>query len=349
MTEVRANQPPATLLLDGTVLVAGGDGSLGPLASAEVYNPSNGTWTTTGNMIQARSQYTATRLLDGKVLVAGGYGSLGLLASAELYDPGSGSWTATGSMIEARYGHTATLLSDGRVLVAAGAAIFTDGDVSGPDPLASAELFDPRSGTWAATGTMGGVRFGHTATLLRNGTVLVVGNANSNDVLASAELYDPRNGSWTVTGSMHAARTDHTATLLPDGRVLVAGGSSTLPSGAPGIVASAELYDPGSGTWTATGNMNGGRAENTATLLPDGTVLVAGGNSGSSVIGLLASAELFDPGSGTWTATGSMIEARFGHMATLLPDGTVLVAGGFSGSFDPLASAELYDPRSGTE
>jgi len=360
MTEARANtnNHTAALLPDGRVLVAGGTSSRGPLASAELYDPDSGSWTATGSMTEARADHTATLLSDGRVLVAGGTSSLGPLASAELYDPGSGTWAATGSMIEARYGHTATLLSDGMVLVAAGAAIFTDGDVSGPDPLASPELFDPRTGTWAATGTMGGVRLGHTATLLRNGTVLVTGG-EGNDVLASAELYDPRNGSWTETGSMHAARAYHTATLLVDGTVLVAGGSSTLPSGAPGIVASAELFDPGSGTWTATGNMTGGRAENTATLLLDGTVLVAGGNSGSSGIGLLASADLFDPGSGSWTATGSMTEARDFPMATLLSDGRVLVAGGFhqtgctastpcSGSIDPSASAELYDPGNGT-
>jgi hypothetical protein len=356
MAEARANGPTATLLPDGRVLVAGGDGSTGPLASAEVYEPSTGSWTATGNMTEARSHYTATLLPDGKVLVAGGCcNDIGELASAELYDPVSGSWTATGSMTEARYGHTATLLSDGRVLVAGGAAIFTDGDVSGPDPLASAELFDPDSGTWAATGSMTEDRLGHTATLLPDGTVLVAGGEGSfgSGDPASAELYDPRNGSWTVTGSMHAARAYHTATLLLDGTVLVAGG------GVIGVLASAELFDPGSGTWTATGNMNGGRAENAATLLPDGTVLVAGGNSGSSGIGLLASAELFDPGSGSWTATGSMTEARDFPMAMLLSDGRVLVVGGLhhmgctastpcSGSIEPLASAELYDPGGGS-
>jgi N-acetylneuraminic acid mutarotase len=355
MAEARANGPTATLLPDGTVLVAGGDGRTGPLASAEVYEPSTGSWTATGSMTEARSQYTATLLPDGKVLVAGGCcNALGELASAELYDPVSGSWTATGSMIKARYGHTATLLPDGKVLVVAGAAIFTDGDISGPQPLASAELFDPRSGTWAATGSMTEDRLGHTATLLRNGTVLVTGGEGSfgNGDPASAELYDPRNGSWTVTGSMHAARAYHTATLLLDGTVLVAGG------GVIGLLASAELFDPGSGSWTATGSMNGGRAENTATLLLDGRVLVAGGNSGNSGNGLPASDELFDPGSGTWTAAGSMIEARSGHTATLLPDGRVLLAGGFekactpnppcTDSIDPLASAELYDPGSGS-
>jgi N-acetylneuraminic acid mutarotase len=236
-------------------------------------------------MAEARANGpTATLLPDGTVLVAGGDGRTGPLASAEVYEPSTGSWTATGSMIEARYGHTATLLSDGRVLVAGGAAIFTDGDVSGPDPLASAELFDPRSGTWAATGSMTEDRLGHTATLLPDGTVLVAGGEGSfgSGDPASAELYDPRNGSWTVTGSMHAARAYHTATLLLDGTVLVAGG------GVIGLLASAELFDPGSGSWTATGSMNGGRAENTATLLPGGRVLVAGGNSGNSGNGLPA-------------------------------------------------------------
>ena len=353
MVTPRAYLTAATLLPDGKVLVAGGSSS-GSSASAELYDPGSGSWTTTGSLIEDRGGHTATLLPDGRVLVAGGTGSLGLLASAELYDPGSGSWTATGSMIEARYSHTATLLSDGKVLVAGGAAIFTDGDVSGPDPLASAELFDPRSGTWTATGSMAETHYTGTATLLLDGRVLAVGGDGSSGVVASAELYDPRNGSWTVTGSMDAARATHTATLLLDGRVLVAGGAVI------GVLASAELFDPGSGTWTATGSMNGGRADHTATLLPDGTVLVAGGVGGSSVIGLLASAELFDPDSETWTAAGSMAEARDNPMATLLPDGTVLVAGGFhqegctpstpcSGSIVPLASAELYDPRSGTE
>jgi hypothetical protein len=340
MTEARS-QYTATLLPNGKVLVAGGAGTIGPLASAEVYDPSTGSWTATGSMIEARSQHTATLLPNGKVLVAGGTGSLGLLASAELFDPGSGTWTATGSMMGARYGHAATLLSDGTVLVVAGAAIFTDGDVSGPDPLASAEVYDPGSGSWTATASMIEARLGHTATLLADGEVLVTGGEGgfgSGDP-ASAEVYNPGNRSWTVTGSMHAARAYHTATLLPDGTVLVTGG------GVSGVLASAELFDPGSGTWTATGSMIEARAENTAALLPDGTVLVAGGNSGSGAIGLLASAELFDPSSGSWTASGSMTEARDFPVATLLPDGTVLVVGGLSSGFDPLASAELYDPR----
>jgi len=192
---------------------------------------------------------------------------------------------------------------------------------------------------WVATGSMIEARQGHTATLLRDGKVLVTGGRGQEGT--SAELYDPRSGAWTATGNMIQGRTDHTATLLRDGKVLVAGG---LPS--EGIVlASAELYDPSSGTWTATGNMVTPRDGPTATLLPDGRVLVTGGADNCCEGGELASAELYDPSRGSWTATAGMAEARLFHTATLLLDGRVLVAG--SGPY-LLASAELYDPGSGS-
>jgi len=266
------------------------------------------------------------------------------------------SWTATGSMIETRAGytatHTATPLLDGKVLVTGG---------YGPIPdavLASAELYDPRTGSWTLTGTMTEARNGHTATLLPDGRVLVAGSSGgAGGTVASAELYDPSSGSWTPTGSMIEARAGHTATLLPDGRVLVAGGYSISISGGSGVggtVASAELYDPVTGVWTPTGSMVEARAGHTATLLPDGRVLVAGGSSfGITIPGgvephPLASAELYDSGSGSWTPAGNMIEIRAGHAATLLPDGTVMVAGGGDEGGATLASAELYDPGSGS-
>jgi Kelch motif/Galactose oxidase, central domain len=275
------SQHTATILLDGSVLVAGGGGS------CELYDPGSGTWSATGATPDREPGQTATLLPDGKVLVAGGSngsltGHTGSLTSAELYDPSTGSWTPTGSMHETHYASTATLLPNGLVLVAGGG-------YSAGLPLASAELYDPASGLWTPTGSMHEARVRHTATLLSDGRVLVAGGG-----VSSAELYDPSNGAWTLTGSMTEVRFDSRATLLLDGRVLVAGGSTA---------ASAEVYDPSIGSWTATSSMIEKRQSFTATLLRDGTVLVAGGSwggqSSSTRYRILASAELYDPGSGT--------------------------------------------------
>ena len=333
MAQIRGNHT-ATSLPNGNVLVAGAN-------RAELYNPANRTWTPTGILNEARyAGYTATRLANGKVLVAGGIsGAIFETVSAELYDPATGTWTPTGSLTVGRYSHTATLLADGRVLVAGG---FQQSSFHPPSPVSAAELYDPATGTWSITGSLVTGRGGHTATLLPNGRVLVTGGKSATFSLASAELYDPATGSWTETGALVTARDGHTATLLGNGRVFVAGGNN-LSNGDYSYLASAELYDPQSGAWTPTGSLGNARAFHTATLLPTGKLLVAGGldSTGHSS----ASAELDELSIEKRAATGSLITSRVGHTATLLNDGTVRVAGGFTSNGDSstaLFSAELY-------
>jgi hypothetical protein len=195
--------------------------------------------------------------------------------------------------------------------------------------------------TWTSTGPLAAARYSHTATLLKDGKVLVSGGQNiSGNALALAEVYDPAAGTWSAISPMVVARTLFTATLLDNGKVLVLGGwrSSTY-------LTLAEVYDPASGTWSATAPMAFARRQHTATLLKNGKVLVSGGSDGSSG---LAAVEVYDPASGTWSAAAPMASARYQHTATLLKNGKVLVSGGLSASGSHLATAEVYDPASNT-
>jgi hypothetical protein len=316
----------ATLLNDGTALIAGGIDSSGILSSAELYNSTTGTFSYIhGGLNTARYNHTATLLSNGQVLIAGGHNAVTYLTDAELYNPATGTFALTGGLNTRRAYDTATLLNNGLVLIAGGYT-YSSGY------LASAELYNPATGTFTLTGNLNTARAYDSATLLDDGTVLIAGGRNSSGYLASAELYDPVTGTFSyATGSLYNARAYHTATLLNNGMVLMAGGEAS------GYLASAELYNPATGTFTLTGSLNTARAFDTATLLNGGLVLVAGGEAS----GYLVSAELYNPATGTFTFTGSLNTARAFDTATLLNNGMVLIVGGENKS-GALASAELF-------
>ena len=233
---------------------------------------------------------------------------------------------------------------------ASGLALGTTGVTARIGTVTAGATVDVTTDTWTAAPQMPTERVaGHTATLLANGKLLVAGGVKSAGAgTAGVDLFDPVAARWTSVAPMNVTRSSHTATLLADGRVLVTGGSTVSSAAASGYVnnASAEIYDPVANTWTAMPPMSAARSHHTATRLPDGKVLVVGGEN---VLYLVeASAEVYDPVANTWTPTRTKaVSPRSQHTATLLPSGLVLVAGGFDivdGVLTPLAGAELYDP-----
>ncbi len=235
-----------------------------------------------------------------------------------LVDP---SWRLLGLMNQTRQSHTATLLQDGTVLVTAGA----------PTTQSTAEIYDPRTGTFTFTGSLAVGRSRFPAVLLPDGQVLVIGGVMSSGIrTAACEIYNPQTGAWSPRAPMNVVRGQHTATLLRDGRVLVVGGSTA----ANVYTNSVEIYDPGLDTWTLVQPLNESRGDHTATLLNDSRVLVAAGNRTT----VLQTAEIYDVGLDTWTNTPNMNQIHNRTSATLLRDGRVLMAPGSSGTI-----SEYYD------
>jgi hypothetical protein len=223
-------------------------------------------------------------------------------------------------------------------------AAFRFAETSG-NVLKTAEIYDPATGTFTKTGSMSTIRDQHTATLLEDGRVLVLGGGGEGYApVAFGDLYDPATGTFSKTGSMKVPRWLQVATLLNDGRVLVTGGRSPNDS----VYASAEIFDPAAGRFSSTDTMDDGRQQHTATLLQDGRVLVAGGYwSNGQNWRVLASTEVYDPSTGKFGPAGSMGTPREGHTATLLDDGRVLIAGGDdigNRGAVPITSAVLYQP-----
>jgi len=278
--------------------------------------------------------------------------------SSHTQSPNSGTWSFTGSLHVARSNHTATLLSNRQILVAGGLDSF--GNI-----LTSAELYNPTTRVWSFTGSLKVARQNFRATPLANGEVLVEGGIDATGAaLTSAELYNPATGTWSLTGSMNVGRENHQAVLLNNGMVLVAGGDTgTQDNPFIHALASAELYDPTAGTWSLTGSMHLQRFNQPMLVLPNGKVLVAGGDDGAGECCVSSNlplspcfcphssrlAELYNPTTGTWSSTGKMAVSRVFHSASLLTNSKVLVEGGekctnpFVDTCKPLSSAEIYD------
>ncbi|HET7489639.1 MAG TPA: SBBP repeat-containing protein [Acidimicrobiales bacterium] len=347
LSNITPSDPRAVVLPSGKVLVVSENGT----SAVELFDPLNGTWSATGTCATCDGGML-TLLSTGKVLLAGG--ALG--GGAQLYDPATGTWSATGNMTTVRIHAAMATLPNGKVLVAGGCPDFSHGcGPSGTTAVNTAELYDPVTGTWAATGNMATARAGFPAVLLSASTgncgsncgkVLVAGGFPFNNPapLAAAELYDPATGTWSATGSMTTPRAAEWGVQLPNGKVLAIGGYPTLKT--------TELYDPVAGTWAATGQLASGRdavGSGMPSLLSNGKVLVVSGPQGSVP-------ELYDPASGAWQPAPPTT-SRYNGVGTgaLLPSGPVsacgvncghyLQLGGSNASGTPVLTGDLYTPR----
>ncbi|MCX4985884.1 kelch repeat-containing protein [Streptomyces sp. NBC_00572] len=352
-------------LPDGRVLFAGGAGpNLLTLDGAALFDPVEARWTVTDPLRKARRMLSLTPLADGRVLAAGGITGPQAypppsLSTAELYDPAAETWTLTGALHEARHSHTATRLPDGRVLVAGGQR---PRDARTPRTLASAELFDPDTGTWTPTGEMGDARWHHQAVLLHDGRVLVVGGLTDTGRSTSAplglcELYDPTTGTWTPTGVLRDPRYAHQAVLLADGTVLTLGGFGPRASDDgrydPYSLAGVERYDPVAEEWSPEPPLPWGRGHHRALLLGTGEVLVCGGADQACQDVGHAAALRYDPRTRDWSVAGPMGTGRWAFGAVLLDDGRVLAVGGLArsgaaapilGTHVPATTTEVFSP-----
>ena len=327
----------ATLLPNGDVLIAGGmeraEGNEINTATAELYDYRSRSFVRTGSMSVARAGHTATLLPNGDVLITGGFDDGKALASAEIYHAQTRTFTATSAMSVARDRHAATRLQNGAILITGG------NRGQGVQTVETAEVYDPAKQRFEIVGSMHSPRSAHAATLLDDGRVLITGGSRERfaEVLNSAEVYHPVNQGFQTLPNMNAPRHKQASTLLADGRVLVSGGSDNARE-MGGREATSEIFDPKQNTFVLTGPMAAARFKFTSAvvLIANGNVIVAGdGNY----------AEVYHPTIGAYgTALGRLDSAWMYASAAALPDGSVLITGGYDASMRITEGAWLYRP-----
>lgn len=308
----------ATLLNSDKVLIVGGrNAGYWPetndaLADVELFDPNRETWSAGACMNTKRASHSATKLANGKVLVVGGANMSDFdLASAELYDPETDTWKSVANPREKRLFHSGTLLKSGKVLIVGGTNWNLNGRL-----LANAELYDADNDRWSETGQLQG-EYGkhagasHSATLLRDGKVLVIAAGPREDLVAKAELYDPVSNNWSTAGKFSAESDVYAAALLTDGKVLVVGGS----------VKDSMIYDPVTNIWAPSGVRSVERLKPSLTVLKNGKVLITGGRH-ESTKGLV---ERYDPATNTWSHAGYLGHGHSSHTAVLMGNGKLLL------------------------
>lgn len=338
-------------LTNGKILVAGGYDATNQLKTAELYNPSNQTWTNTQtSMSSEHTSATASVLNDGKVLVIGGWTGSINTNSCEIYDPATDSWSNASPLNKGRSDHSATKLQDGKILVIGG----YDGSVN----LNSCELYDPTNNTWTIVDSLTTGRSSHTATLLSNGKVFVAGgyNPTANFQINSTELYNPGLNSWINGPTMSVGRNQHAASLLPSGDVLISGGES-FTGGTPFAfsgLTSVELYNATTNSLSSVAALPSGLSFHKQVAIGN-YVLAIGGKENTDYLNgnftsVAGTTYQYNTSNNSWTAKPMNLDGRIYFTATLSSTNKVYVSGGETDAVEvydfPLSTNELNSDAS---